>query len=125
LLYFALFIGAIVLGLASRSKVISLPPFIAAYSGDTIWALMVFFLMATIFPRWKTKHVFIAAIVFAFCIEFSQLYQAPWINEIRRNRFARLVIGVGFLWSDLICYIAGVIVGAVIDRLLVKKTKGR
>jgi hypothetical protein len=99
------------LGLASRSKSLPWPPFFAAYAGDTLWALLVFLLLRFVAPARPVLHVAGAALAFSFAVEFSQLYQAPWLNAVRGTRPGRLVLGAGFLWSDLVCYTAGVLLG--------------
>ncbi len=116
--YILLFAGAIAAGLLSRSKYISLPKFISEYSGDTIWAMMVYFLFCSIFTKWKTLHIFILAIIFSYAIEFSQLYHADWIDQIRRYRIGGLILGFGFKFSDLVCYTVGIGAGAIIDIIL-------
>ena len=57
------------------------------------------------------------AAVFSVAIETSQLYHAPWIDAIRRTRPGALVLGYGFLWSDLACYAAGVALATAVERL--------
>ncbi|WP_163991266.1 DUF2809 domain-containing protein [Pyxidicoccus caerfyrddinensis] len=99
------------LGLASRSKSVAWPPFFAEYAGDTLWALLVFLLLRFVAPARPVLHVAAAALAFSFAVEFSQLYQAPWLNAVRRTLPGRLVLGAGFLWSDLVCYTAGVLAG--------------
>lgn len=47
-------------------------------------------------------------------VEFSQLYQAPWINDIRTPRIGGLVLEHGFLASDLLCYTAGIVLGLIL-----------
>lgn len=118
-LYLILFLTTIPVGLLSRSSLFDWPKFLSTYAGDAIWALMVFFLVCLIFPYWKIGYRSAAALLFAFAIEFSQLYHAPWIDGIRQTRIGGLVLGFGFLPSDLICYSAGVLVGFAIDALLV------
>ena len=49
-------------------------------------------------------------------VEISQLYHAPWIDSIRQTTLAALILGFGFLWSDLVCYAAGVSLGILIGR---------
>ncbi len=39
--------------------------------------------------------------------ETLQLYQAPWIQAIRHTKIGGLLLGFGFLWSDIICYFIG------------------
>ena len=103
------------LGLASRRYPEILPKFIAAYAGDTLWALLVFLLIGFIFPTLNLVKVAVIAVIFSFAIELSQLYQAPWINDIRQNNLAALVLGRGFLWSDLVCYSVGIATGVVAE----------
>jgi hypothetical protein len=105
----------LLLGLASRSKSMPWPPFFAAYAGDTLWALLVFLLLRFVAPARPVLHVAGAALAFSFAVEFSQLYQAPWLNAVRRTLPGRLVLGAGFLWSDLVCYTAGVLAGLGLD----------
>ncbi|MDX8394528.1 MAG: DUF2809 domain-containing protein [Mariprofundales bacterium] len=104
-IYIFLAIVTTVLGLLSRSSFANyLPEFIAEYSGDTLWAALVYFGIHIIRPSWKVNHIAITAIVFAFTIEFSQLYHAPWIDQIRSTMIGGLILGFGFKTSDLVCY---------------------
>lgn len=106
----------ICLGLLSRSKHIPLPTFIAAYAGDTLWALLVFLGFGWLFPAHSAIRVAWYAGVFSLAIELSQLYHAPWLDELRANRWAALVLGQGFLWSDLVCYAVGIALGVVLEQ---------
>lgn len=108
----------LLLGLASRSKSVPWPSFFAAYAGDALWALLVFLLLRFLAPTRPVLHVAAAALAFSFAVELSQLYQAPWLNAVRRTLPGRLVLGAGFLWSDLVCYTAGVLAGLGLDSAL-------
>jgi hypothetical protein len=116
LLYFVLIIATIIAGLLSRHFK-SIPLFI----GDILWALMVYFIARFLFINRPIKFVVTASLLFCFAIEFSQLYKAPWINDLRHTLFGRLVLGAGFLWSDLLCYVVGVGIGVTINWLISKK----
>lgn len=105
----------IALGLGSRLYAQYLPAFIASYAGDTLWAVQVFLLVGFLFPISPTLKVAVIALIFAFFIELTQLYHAPWLDNIRHYRLAALVLGYGFLWSDLICYTVGVMLGIVAE----------
>ena len=107
----------VILGLASRRYPENLPEFISTYAGDTLWALMAFLLIGFLFPSLSILKVAAIALFFSFFIEFSQLYHAPWIDDIRQNRLAALVLGRGFLWSDLVCYSVGVAMGVMTELL--------
>jgi hypothetical protein len=107
----------LVLGLASRRYPEWFPDFIATYAGDTLWALMVFLLIGFLFPTLSTVKVAIFALGFSFFIEISQLYHVPWLDELREYRLVALVIGRGFLWSDLICYSVGIAMGVIGEKV--------
>jgi len=110
--YFILIILTIIIGLLSRHF-----KFVPLFIGDVVWALMVYFIMRFLFIGKSVKFAGIASLMFCFAIEFSQLYKAPWINELRHTLFGRLILGEGFLWSDLFCYILGIGLGVLVDEL--------
>ncbi len=114
LLYLTLIVSVVALGLASRHFSF-LPGFVHLYIGDALWALMVFLIFGFLFARKTTLQLAVYALCFSYAIEFSQLYQAPWIDAIRANRLGGLVLGFGFLWSDLVAYIAGISLGAAAE----------
>ncbi|RYD24244.1 MAG: DUF2809 domain-containing protein [Verrucomicrobiaceae bacterium] len=125
LLYAVWIAMVIVIGLATRSRRTSfLPDFIRDYAGDTLWALMVFLLLGFIFPRTRTVTLTIAALAISFSVEFSQIYQADWINEIRATRIGALVLGRGWVPVDLLCYTVGVIIG-LIGEILANRFTGK
>ena len=109
ILYVGLIVGTIGLGLASRAE--GVPVFVRAYLGDALYALMVYLITGTLFPRMRPLSVAFLSILVCSSVELSQLYQADWLTAIRRTRLGGLVLGFGFLWSDLLCYLAGGLAG--------------
>lgn len=116
--YSLLTVAVLLLGLASRRYSVWLPPFVHAYVGDVLWALMVFLGFAVLFKRQLTRTLAWLALLFSFGIEISQLYHAPWLDNLRATRLGGLVLGFGFLWTDLLCYSVGIAVGVLLDRWL-------
>jgi len=116
-IYFVLIITIIITGLLSRHFT-----FIPLFIGDILWATMIYFIVRFLLISTAIKQVLISSLLFCYAIEFSQLYKAPWIDNLRHTIFGRLVLGEGFLWSDLLCYTIGVGVGILLDRLL-KRSK--
>ena len=102
-------------GLASRKYQAYLPRVIGKYGGDMLWALMVFFIIGFLLKKQSITKVSIIALLFSFAIELSQLYHAPWIDQVRKTIIGRLALGQGFLWSDLICYMLGILTGIAIE----------
>ena len=111
-------IAVVVIGLSSRRYSRMLPEFIASYAGDTLWALTAFLVVGMLFPSWSTLRVCITALLFAFAIELSQLYHSPWVDQIRHTMGGGFILGYGFLWSDLLCYVVGISIGCTLEMLL-------
>lgn len=113
--------GAIVtigLGLGSRRYGAYLPAVVAQYAGDTLWALLVFLAVSTVMPQAGLPRRGALAFVVAYAIELSQLYHGRWIEMLRQTTLGGLVLGYGFLWSDLVCYGIGILAGMAIDYML-------
>jgi hypothetical protein len=119
-LYLAVTLTILLLGLASRSGWVERGSFIGTYSGDTLWAMMVYFGFATLLNRWRVAALALLSLAFAFTIEFSQLLHWDLLNSIRATRLGGLVLGYGFLWSDLLCYTVGIALAAALDWLLLR-----
>jgi hypothetical protein len=122
-LYVVLASLTIAAGLASRRYPASLPGFVAQYAGDTLWAAMVFWILALIWRRAGTSRLAAATIVIAVAVECSQLYHSAWIDAIRLTPVGALVLGSDFLWSDLACYAVGTGVAAGLDAWITGRNR--
>ncbi len=118
LVYLLCAMAVMVLGLASRRYGNHMPALLAEYAGDTLWALLVFLGVSALQPDARLLVRGGVALGFAFLVEISQLYHAPWIDAIRGTQLGGLVLGYGFLWTDLVCYATGVGIGVTLDWAL-------
>lgn len=119
---YALFtIVVIILGLSSRKFAFALPHLLNDYLGDALWALMIFTGFGFLFPKTETKKLAFISLMFCYGIEASQLYHAEWIDSIRGTTLGGLVLGYGFLWSDVVAYTIGVGVGILCEVIFRKK----
>ncbi|PFN18139.1 DUF2809 domain-containing protein [Bacillus cereus] len=119
---YALFtIVVIILGLSSRKFAFALPHLLNDYLGDALWALMIFTGFGFLFPKTETKKLVFISLMFCYGIEASQLYHAEWIDSIRATTLGGLVLGYGFLWSDVVAYTIGVGVGILCEVIFRKK----
>ena len=108
----------VVAGLASR-RIEAVPTWI----GDLLWATMVFFLISVLRAD-LTRRVRAASTLAVSClVEISQLYQADWINEFRRNPLVHLFLGSGFSWTDIAAYTAGTALAAAADIPLRRRAR--
>ncbi|HYO52806.1 DUF2809 domain-containing protein [Archangium sp.] len=104
-----LMVLAVALGLGSRSATarVYLPRLVTDYAGDTLWTVMVYLCLVFALPRLPVRLAAAAALGFSVLVELSQLVHTPWLEALRAHRLAALVLGRGFLVSDLVCYAVG------------------
>ncbi|MCO6149531.1 DUF2809 domain-containing protein [Flavobacterium sp. NRK1] len=63
------------------------------------------------------------ALFICFSIEFLQLYNSEWIVVVRQTLPGKLILGSGFLWSDLLAYIIGVVAAFIFENFMLSRTK--
>jgi hypothetical protein len=112
---FVWLILVIITGIASRKFSFMFPAFLGKYPGDSLWAVMVFLMWGIIKPGASTCILTVLALVTSYLDEFSQLYQAPWINAVRHTFIGHAILGSWFSWMDMVAYTVGVGAAAVID----------
>ncbi len=108
------FLTAAIIGIGSRKWDDRLPGFLAAYTGDAMWALAFFALFRGLSPRLRLGRVVALTAGFSLLIELSQLWHPAWLDRIRATLPGGLLLGFGFRWSDLVCYAAGCVIGLLI-----------
>lgn len=113
-IYLGLIIITVILGLLSRTSLT--PELIYPYIGDFFYSLMFFFIVGFLFPNMNTLKTVLISISICYLIELLQLYQAAWINTIRSYKLGGLILGFGFLWSDIISYTLGGFLGFMLEK---------
>lgn len=111
----------ILIGLPTRLIPQHLPAFCIYYAGDALWALAIFLMLGFVAPAASTRRLVIIALLITYAIEFSELYQADWINQLRSIKLIALVLGHTFLWVDLVSYTVGILAGALLERLILHR----
>ena len=89
-------------------------------TGDFLYAVMMYVFIKILLIEKKATQILIFSLLICYSIEFSQLYQTDWINELRKTLFGRYVLGQGFLWSDIMAYTFGGFTAFLIDRLFLR-----
>jgi len=110
--YFSLVCIVILLGLISRQL-----SFVPLFMGDLLWAVMMFFIVRFIFPERAPMLIVFISLTLCYAVEISQLYQAEWINSIRQTLPGRLILGQGFLWSDIVSYTLGILLALFFEQV--------
>ena len=78
---------------------------------------MAFLGVSVLAPSARVSRRAAVALATACGVEISQLYHAPWIDALRQTTLGGLILGFGFLWSDLVCYTVGVTSGVMLEIL--------
>jgi hypothetical protein len=99
------------------------PDIVNLYLGDILYAFMMFYIVSFLAVQKTAKIRAVIALVICYCIEVFQLYQADWINALRETIPGKLVLGSGFLWSDLLAYLIGVTAAFLVDKFLLFRAK--
>ena len=116
--YFIMVLAVIGLGLLSRKL-----SFLPLWTGDALYAVMVYFGICLLWPTLGPKKVLAFSFFCCLLVETSQLYHAAWLVSIRKTTFGHLVLGEGFLWSDVLAYALGCITAFLADVFFFRKLK--
>lgn len=94
---------------------------IPLFIGDFLYAVLIYFGFCFLFPTKNRIHILIISLLFCFTVEISQLIKWNWFDKIRSTNLGHYILGEGFLWSDLFCYIFGTFIAYYLDKKLFKK----
>lgn len=115
LIYLSLIIITVITGLVSRELS---PAIVPLFVGDILWGLAVFLLMRFLFIQKALTFTIIVSLIYAYATEFSQLYQAPWIDNLRQTFFGKVLLGETFYIGDLASYTIGIGLGVLVELSL-------
>jgi hypothetical protein len=103
------------LGLGSRMRGLPMPSLVRTYGGDVLSATCIFF--GVRYVAHQRSLLRCSAIGFIICvlIELQQLYTGKWLVHLRDDTPLGILLGHGFLWSDIACYAVGTAIGAAIS----------
>lgn len=113
--YIILILLVLILGILSR-KILGIPLFI----GDVLYAVLIYFGFRFLIMDSKKSTSLLLSLLFCFGIEILQLIQIDWLVAIRKTTLGHYILGEGFLWIDLLCYIIGTLLAFLIDWKFIK-----
>jgi hypothetical protein len=92
-----------------------MPGLVRTYGGDVLSATCIFFGVRYVAHRRTLAQC--AAIGFIICvlIELQQLYTGTWLVHLRDDTPLGILLGHGFLRSDIACYAVGTSIGVAIS----------
>ena len=110
--YIILILLVLILGILSR-KILGIPLFI----GDVLYAVLIYFGFRFLIMDSKKSTSLLLSLLFCFDIEILQLVQIDWLLAIRKTTLGHYILGEGFLWLDLLCYVIGSFTAYYFDKL--------
>ena len=113
--YFITILLVLILGILSR-KITGIPLFI----GDILYAVLIYFGFRFLIMDSKKSTSLLLSLLFCFGIEILQLVQIDWLIAIRKTTLGHYILGEGFLWFDLLCYVIGTLLAFLIERKFIK-----
>lgn len=104
------------IGIAWRKLPLGLPWFFFKYGGSFLWAVALYWFIATLFPRLYPKAVAAIAAAAALAVEFSRLVPQPTIDAFRLTLPGQLTLGRYFSFKNIVAYLIAIAVTALFDR---------
>jgi hypothetical protein len=114
-----LLIITIPIGLAVRLLPIGLPWFLYKYLGSTLWAIALYWFLATLLPKLRSRAVATLAILIATLLELSRLIPLPPIDAFRLTFAGKILLGRYFSVKNIAAYILAIALTAALDHLLI------
>jgi hypothetical protein len=114
--YIALALATIVLGLIVHLYGDALGPTSRDVVGDIVWGAMIAWWVGAIAPGRSLRFRIVAAVTICFAVELSQLFHTPALEAMRRTTLGQLTLGTGFDFRDLFAYAVGVLTAALLER---------
>ena len=116
--YILLALATITVGLAVHRGGTAFAPAFRDFAGDSLWAMMMAWWVGALVPA--APRFARSSIAYAMCVgvELSQLIHTPVLSAIRATALGHLVLGSGFDPRDLLAYLVGVSLAAVLERYI-------
>ena len=93
--------------------------FIRPYFGDYLVVILIYCALRTIIKASPLK-VAIAVLLFSYAIEVLQYFSIVDSLGLTNNKLARVVIGYGFEWLDLLAYTLGIVTVLFVEATVKK-----
>jgi hypothetical protein len=112
----ALLLLTIPIGLAVRLLPLHLPWFLYKYLGSTLWAVALYWFLATLLPNLRPRVVATIAIFIATLLELSRLMPIAPIDAFRLTFAGKILLGRYFSLRNIAAYILAIALAATVDR---------
>jgi hypothetical protein len=119
----ALLLITIPIGLAVRLLPLGLPWFLYKYLGSTLWAVALYWFLATLLPKLHPRALAALAIIIATLLELSRLFPIATIDVFRLTFAGKILLGRYFSVKNIIAYLLAIALTATLDHYLVTRRR--
>jgi Protein of unknown function (DUF2809) len=106
------------IGLAVRFLPLHLPWFLYKYLGSTLWAIALYWFLATLFPKLRPVAIATIAILIATLLELSRLIPIAPIDVFRLTFAGQILLGRYFSIKNIVAYVLAIALTATLDSFL-------
>jgi hypothetical protein len=117
----ALLLLTIPLGIAWRTLPLHLSPFFFKYGGSALWAIALYWFLATLLPRLTPTPLAVLTALTAAVLEFSRLFHTPVTDAFRLTLAGRLLLGRFFSLKNIAAYWLAIALAALLDHLFLPR----
>ena len=106
------------IGLAVRFLPLHLPWFLYKYLGSTLWAVALYWFLATLLPKLRPIALATIAILIATLLELSRLLPIASIDAFRLTLPGKILLGRYFSLKNIAAYLLAIALTAALDNFL-------
>ena len=111
------------IGLAVRYLPLHLPWFLYKYLGSVLWAMALYWFLATLLPKLRPIAVATLAMTIATLLELTRLIPIAPIDAFRLTFAGQILLGRYFSLKNIAAYLLAIALTATLDHYLIAQTK--
>jgi hypothetical protein len=112
-------------GLSVRFLPLHLPWFLYKYLGSALWAIALYWLLATLLPKLRPLAIAILAVIITTLLELSRLIPITPIDAFRLTLPGQILLGRYFSLNNIVAYVLAIFLAAGCDRALLATKTGQ
>ena len=111
----------VIAGLSVRFVPLGLPWVVMKYAGSALWAMMIYWVLALIWPKRGATTLAEAAAAIATLAELSRLYHTGWLDAFRASLPGIILLGRYFSLRNIAAYWIAIAAGALLDAFVLRR----
>jgi Protein of unknown function (DUF2809) len=110
-------------GLAIRLLPLGLPWFLYKYLGSLLWAVALYWFLAALLPKLRSRTIAALAITTATLLELTRLIPIAPVDAFRLTFAGKILLGRFFSIKNIVAYILAIVLAATLDHYFIAQTK--